>query len=807
MNNGDIPKDELIADELTWREQEVLQLLAERLTNREIADQLHLAESTVKDYVGNILSKLYVKNRRQAVERAGELSSLIDSITLSKLPKSNLPAEPTPFVGRIVELNDIKQLLGETRLLTLTGPGGMGKSRLALRVAMDVASDFEHGVFFITLASINSPSHIIQTTAENLNFPMATNEDPQVQLLRYLRNKNLLLVMDNFEHMLDGVYIVTEIIKSSPEVRILATSREKLNLRSETTLVIRGMTSPDQPITGNMVDFDAIKLFVQSANKVCPGFYPSQEEVNLIAEISRTVQGMPLAIELSAAWLQLLSLREIIEELKKGIDILVTEVKDAPIRHRSIRSVFDHSWILLTAAEQEIFKKLSVFRKGFTRDAAQQVSGANLQQLVGLVNKSFLNLDPDSGRLRVHELLRQYAQEKLEESTQGPISAQEAHAGFFSEFMFDRWRQLKSDRQMIALDEIEADLENVRAAWSYYLSQGNSPQLYKFILALWFVHWIRGWNLAGMKLFSEAARASNRLETEHDLVLRALSMSFQGYFMAWLDLSDHGYEITKEAVTLLKDLKQSEPLIFAIDSLILNCYFQNRISEQLEITSEMYNLASEFGEKWLVAFTMFGVGMASLVAENYQKAREVATSQLELCEEIGDKIGSTLPLIVLGHSALALKDYEQARGYYQRCKEISRATGFLYSFQTSSKYLGKVDLSLNNLDAAETNLRECLAGTVDMGFLRDEINLIYEFARLRAAQEDIEEAVELLGFVINHPISDQSRLLEGRIKDSARVLLRDLEPRTDREKFQLSIKQGEVLDLENIVAELIEENN
>jgi hypothetical protein len=121
--------------------------------------------------------------------------------------------------------------------------------------------------------------------------------------------------------------------------------------------------------------------------------------------------------------------------------------------------------------------------------------------------------------------------------------------------------------------------------------------------------------------------------------------------------------------------------------------------------------------------------------------------------------------------------------------------------------LGKVDLSLNNLDAAETNLRECLAGTVDMGFLRDEINLIYEFARLRAAQEDIEEAVELLGFVINHPISDQSRLLEGRIKDSARVLLRDLEPRTDREKFQLSIKQGEVLDLENIVAELIEENN
>jgi len=243
MNNGYLSSDEVHVDDLTWREQEVLILLAERQTNREIADQLHLAESTVKDYVGKILSKLYVKNRRQAVERAKALGLLDRDRETTVRSPTNLPAEATPFVGRWYELVEIKRYLVETRLLTLTGPGGIGKTRLALKAGEEAADDFEDGTFFVSLAPIGSVEHIIQTIAEALKFPLATHEEPQHQLLRYLQKRQLLLVMDNFEHLLDGAGIISEILQAAPGVKVLATSREKLNLQSETIINVEGRHS------------------------------------------------------------------------------------------------------------------------------------------------------------------------------------------------------------------------------------------------------------------------------------------------------------------------------------------------------------------------------------------------------------------------------------------------------------------------------------------------------------------------------------------------------------------------------------
>jgi len=422
MYNGNFSGEEVYADDLTWREQDVLILLAERLTNREIADRLHLAESTVKDYVGKILSKLYVKNRREAVEQAEALGLLDHSRITGDRPATNLPAEPTQFVGRRDELAEIRRHLVETRLLTLTGPGGIGKTRLALKAAEEAADDFEDGCTFVSFAPIRSVEHIIQTIAEAVKFPIATHEDPQHQLLRYLQKRQLLLVMDNFEHLLDGAGIVSEILQAAPTVKILATSREKLNLQSETNIIVGGMGLPGQVRSEDTEKNDAITLFVQSGSKVRPGFDPSPDELGKIENICHIVQGMPLAIELAAAWLHILNVDEIAEELEKGLDILTTEVRDAPERHRSIRAVFDHSWSLLQQTEREIFMHLSVFRGGFTREAAQQVAGASLQLLTGLVNKSFLSHDPNSDRLEIHELLRQCAQERLEKIPETSVS-------------------------------------------------------------------------------------------------------------------------------------------------------------------------------------------------------------------------------------------------------------------------------------------------------------------------------------------------------------------------------------------------
>ncbi len=805
MKNSGLVGGEAHVDDLTWREQDILILLAERMTNREIAERLHLAESTVKDYVGNILSKLYVKNRRQAVER-GRALGLLDSDSDRKSadkPPTNLPAEPTPFVGRRDELEEIKRHLMETRLLTLTGPGGIGKTRLVLRAALEMANNFEDGCFFVPLTPIRSVEQVIQTIAETVKFPIATHEDPQHQLLRYLQKRQLLLVMDNFEHLLDGVGIVSEILQAAPAVKILASSRERLNLQSETNLNIGGMDIPGQVGSEDPLSYDAITLFVQSANKVRPGFDPSLDELGQITNICQIVGGMPLAIELAAAWLHILNVNEIAEELKKDLDILASEVRDAPARHRSVRAVFDHSWSLLDQAEQEIFICISVFRGGFTREAAQQVAGASLQQLAGLADKSFLSHDPDSGRLEVHELLRQYAQEWLEKTPGGSTTAQEAHAAYYAEFMRRGRQDLKGKRQILALAEIEADIENVRGAWQYYLDQKNTPQLWMFINGLWHFHWIRWWNHAGMELFAEAALTLQGDDDEESVAVRALAMAYQSYFMAWLDLAKQGYEIAKESVAILEQCNHPEALVFAYDSLAVNAYFLYRYTEEIQAINKMVEIATELEDKWPLAFTLFGQSMAAMIQEDYAEAKQLAETNLNLYEEIGDVIGSTMPLIVLGHAALALGELDEAREFYLRCLKISQETGFYFAIQNASKYLGKVALSMGKLTEAEKFLLQSFTITKEIGFVRDIVNLIYEFARLQTARENPEGAVELLALVIGHPASQLYRMLEGSIRDSAKGLLAELEVKLAPDVYSAALERGQQLELDEVVADLV----
>ena len=807
MNNRDLPGKEDYTDDLTWREQDILILLSDRLTNREIANRLHLAESTVKDYVGKILSKLYVKNRREAVERAKTLGLLDVARETTVKPHSNLPAEPTLFVGRRAELEEIKRHLKNTRLLTLSGPGGIGKTRLALKAAKEAAGEFVDGCFFVSLAPIRSVENIIQTIAEGLKFPIATHENPRRQLLRYLQKRQLLLVIDNFEHLLGGVNIISEILQAAPGVKILSTSREKLNLHSETNLNIGGMNIPLQADAEDLLSNDAIVLFMQSANRIRPGFDPSPDELEQITNICQIVGGLPLAIELSAAWLHILNVDEIAEELEKGIDILSTELHDAPVRHRSIRAVFDHSWSMLNKTEQKIFMNLSVFRGGFTREATQQVAGASLQSLAGLVNKSFLNYDPGSTRMEVHELLRQYAQERLEETSAASHSAQESHAAYYAEFMRLGSQDLKGKRQLQALVEIEADIENVRAAWRYYLDQINAPQIWKFIYGLWHFHWIQWWTHAGMELFAEASRSLQGRRAEEIVAIRNLTMALQGFFMGWLDLSEGGYDLAQGSVKILQQLDYPEALGYAYSSLTFNAYLLHRHPEMVKAGKKMVEIAAEMGEKWFLAYSYWVASLAALVMEDYPEAHRLAESSLDIYEESGDMIGSTMPLFVLGHIALAHGELESARGFYLRSLEISQEIGFHFAIQTCSKYLGRVTISLGKIAEAKKYLVQSLKITNEIGFIRDIVNLLYEYARLYVAQDNPEGAIELLSLVIQHPASQMHRMLEGRIRDNAKGLLAKLESEIPPDVFALALEHGQELDLDEVVADLIGQNS
>lgn len=238
------------------------------------------------------------------------------------------------------------------------------------------------------------------------------------------------------------------------------------------------------------------------------------------------IQGMPLAIELAAAWLDTLTLEEITEELQRSLDILSTETRDVPERHRSIRAAFDHSWSLIYDSEREVFMRLSVFRGGFARDAAYQVAEASLELLAALVGKSFVRHDPNLGRFEIHELMRQYAEERLEENAEASRSAHEAHASYYASFMSDRWDHLRDGRQIVAFWEIDADMENVRSAWQYSTSQADVSRMRLFIQSIRLVYTIHGWNYAGMELFAGAVEALDSAPDDVEAEdLRALALA------------------------------------------------------------------------------------------------------------------------------------------------------------------------------------------------------------------------------------------------------------------------------------------
>lgn len=807
MENRDLPEDGLQVEKLTWREQEILSLLSERLTNREIADHLNLAESTVKDYVGKILSKLYVKNRREAVERAATLD-LLDTDNMSAVqPQTNFPTETTAFIGRADERKIITSVLVNTRLVTLTGPGGIGKTRLALKAAEEVADNFKDGIYFVSLAPIRLVDDIVQAVAEAVNFPVATPEQPLTQLLRFLAKRQLLLVMDNYEHLLEGVNIASEILQGAPGVKIIATSQEKLNLHSETNINIGGMDTLSQTRSLGAVQSDAVSLFTQSAKKVNPQYKPSENQLEQIAKICKTLQGMPLAIEMAASWLQVISEEEIAEELEKGIDILETEARDVPGRHRSVRTVFDHSWTLLNREEQELFVLLSVFRGGFTRQACQDVAGASLKQLAGLVNKSFISHNHISGRYEIHELLRQYAQNKLESTPEASQSAHEAHAAYFANFMSSAWPQLRSNNQLSALKEIEADIANVRTAWDYRVSQAHAEQIRKFMYSFWFIYLAQGWNHAAVELFGGAVDAlSDHTDDAESLAVSALAKGLQGYFLGWLGLSEQGYALSLESSKILEDLDRHLDLAKVLDGLSLNSYYLAHLEDEENAMRKINKIAVEYHDDTLLAYSLFLWSLIDLRKKKFSEGKDHANASLKLFEGLGDIFSSSWPLLSLGGLSMADQEFEEAGRYYRKCLRISENFKYQWLMENASKYLGKIALSINEIEEAEYYLNKSLVIAQETGLGREKANLLYEIAALRVAQNRKEEAVELLALGLTLPQSSLARIEGGSIQEKCLILLTRIENAISQDAYSAAVKNGQQSELDDVILELTREN-
>lgn len=590
-----------------------------------------------------------------------------------------LPPQTTPFVGREDELARIAELLKKPscRLISLVGPGGMGKTRLAIRAAAG-APQFGDGVYFVPLASIAVVDLLAPALADAMKFSFSGGENITAQLFTHLKNKNALLLLDNFEHLLDGADLVAGILRAAPGVKIMITTRERLNIREEWLFEVGGLSIPPQTpaATGGPVrveDYSAVRLFVQSARRVRLDFALSEKDLVPISQLCRLVDGMPLALELAAAWTRTLSCEKITREVTHDLNLLATNQRDIPERHRSIRAVFENSWKRMSAAEREVLKHLTVFRDGFQLEAAQEICGASIPLLSALVDKSML-YGSTSGRYQMHELLRQYIAEKLSADEQA--QDRDRHGRYYAGFLSQCFKDLSAGRIQQTLDEISTEFENVRASWNWAIETRQVEAVLQAHDSLYRFYELR-----------------NRF-TEGEAALRQAAE----LLMAQPDAADHRITcitIVMRRARFFTRLARYGPA----EELLTDCL------RQADQTSPEMRQAT--------ARVLSELGLIALMTGDYPAAEERMQAALEINREINvrDRI---VNMCNLGYVICQAGRYSQAAGLLRQVVSMSRAGGYQDAVAFGSYFLGLTVLGQEDVDAAANLFDEALGIYADL---------------------------------------------------------------------------------------------
>ena len=717
---------------------------------------------------------------------------------------NNLPVQLTDFIGRQAELAEAKRLLGTTRLLTILAPGGTGKSRLAIQAAADLTADYPDGVFFISLAEIGSSDDIVQAVAESLGVALSTDEDVQTQLLTHLAKKRQLLVFDNMEHLEGSAAIVAEILKAAPDVKIVATSRSKLNLTGETVLALGGLETTWETEEGAS-QASGVELFIDAATRSSPGFVIESDDLDSLALILELTGGSPLAILLAAAWVDMLPISEIATEIAKSIDFLETEMGDIPDRQRSIRAVFDYSWALLSPEERDTFTALSVFRGGFSREAAEVVGGASLRGLANLANKSLLTPSAEKDRYVIHELLRQYAAAELEKDPDRHQQVLNRHAAYYADRMGEAPSMMADGRQAELLAAIEVDMENVRAAWRHHIATGDAAGARRFIMGLFLVYEVRGWYQAAVTLFDEALTAlPDDPADEETRVLRALASVMNGWSLTLLTQPEAGMAAAGPAADYLSDASEPNDLWVSVQCVsIAHAYLgqAEEMAARLEAAIARFESAEEpFWSSSLMNWRAF----AAVLTGDFENATGNASRALESMPSEREYWVTVWALWLLAIVAAQDGRPDDAIDLYAqqvaRCREVAYVRGTVVSMEG----LGEANVAADRLDAAETAFIEGMASAERMGMVGDVLSMMTKAARVLALQGRQIEAVELLATVLADPASGGMPFANTQPNtEIAADALTDLEAAMDAGEYAAAFERGSARPYDVAAKELI----
>jgi predicted ATPase/Tfp pilus assembly protein PilF len=677
-------------------------------------------------------------------------------------PKHNLPAQTTPFIGRAEELEDLATLMSQpdTRLMTVLGQGGMGKTRLALQAAEMFLHAFEHGVYFVPLASLLNADGLPMAVADAVGMTINSDGRPPLQhVADYLHEKNTLLVFDNFEQVLDGAEMVSELLRAAPHLKIIVTSRERLNLTGETIVALGGLDLPDPNNLDAALYSSAVQLFVQSARRSSPGFELSDSDLRHVVRICRSVDGMPLGVVLAASWTDSLSVVEIADEITRSIDFLESELRDLPARHRSMRAVFDYSWNLLNDSDREIFARLSVFRGGFTREAAQHVTGASLRALTALVNKSLVRRHPDSGRYELHELVRQYGEARLHDTPAVLAEVQAKHAEYYADFLAKRSNIYAAiGQELHILEEIEADRDNVRAAWEYALDNRRADLIERSmdVVAMFFES--KGAAKEASKVFHEVADALSCLPDVNP-VLVARAKLHAGQMETVLGENSHAEQDAKAALAVFEQHDYAIGIGKATNALSYIAMNQGQYEHALELLERSVQALRRSGHPYaplMINRVEASVAYVLFLQGEFSKSEHMYRDLIRQNEAKGSKYANAYLYNNLGEVLHAQNRDDEARPLFQKAYDINAELKNLRWQAVALVNLGLVAHAASRFAEAEAYFRRALPIYKEIGDKRgvaEALNRIgstvYWYGRYSEAIELYEKAYHLFTEVNN----------------------------------------------------------
>lgn len=676
-------------------------------------------------------------------------------------PVFNLPPETTPFVGRESELADVIRRLTDRdcRLLTLVGPGGIGKTRLAVQVARafidsNLADDFfSHGILFVPLGAVNSASGLVSAIAEAATFAFYSSVPPQQQLLNYLRQKKMLLILDNLEHLLDdSAGLIAEIMAAAPEVKILITSRQALDLQEAWYHPIRGLSFPPlagdggEPQTATSLEkYDAVRLFVQIASRARVEFSLPAEQAHVV-KICQLVEGMPLAIELAAVWLKILSTREIVQEIERSLDIFSTRLRNMPERHRSIRVIFEHTWQLLADEERETLMRLSVFKGSFDPPAAAFVAQASLLNLATLVEKSLLSLT-DTGRYHLHELLRQFAGEKLAASWQEGASAHERHSSYYLKFLKARQQKLVGPRLQQALNEIGREIDNIRRAWDWAIAQHNLEALEQTLDGFYNFFQIRSRYQEGAEIFSHTAARLQQVDglrnnPAFDSILCKL-LARQGAFYYFLGSYESARRLLEENLdTIRKAGGQPQEEAFVLNLLGQIAGWQGNESAAEGYLNQSLAICRQLGDLNAAADALHKLAQIAGSFGRYANGKKLAEESLSLSRKLGRADWRAYALDVLGWTTICLGEYAESEAHYREGLAIFQEIGDQLGIALALGGIGSVGWAMGGarLSEAMDYFEKSLSLCRDIGHRHQTASRLWYLAQIANEQQDYARA-------------------------------------------------------------------